>query len=80
MKYLTENNDLFMAKDKLQLHKDLVFSANQYKKFFETKSEEELQKIGSEMNKEIQLIQDNLDILKCKKSVIEEILKEKRGH
>lgn len=77
MKYLTENNDLFMVEDKLKLHKDLVFSDKQYEKFQDGKSDEELGQIHTEMIREIQIIKDNYEILKLKEQVIKEILKER---
>lgn len=78
MKYLTENNDLFMVEDKLKLHKGLVFSDKQYEKFQDVKSDEELEQIKTDMIREIQIIKDNYEILKLKEQVINEILKERK--
>lgn len=78
MKYLTENNDLFMVEDKLKLHKGLVFSDKQYERFQDGKSDEELEQIHAEMIREIQIIKDNYEILKLKEQVINEILKERK--
>lgn len=78
MKYLTENNDLFMVEDKLKLHNGLVFSDKQYKRFQDGKSDEELEQIETDMIREIQIIKDNYEILKLKEQVIKEILKERK--
>lgn len=78
MKYLTENNDLFMVEDKLKLHKGLVFSDKQYERFQDGKSDEELEQIETDMIREIQIIKDNYEILKLKEQVIKEILKERK--
>lgn len=75
MKYLTEPNGLFMEEDQLC---GKVFSANKYKDSMKEKDVLFLKEILSEMDDEIELIENNYERLKIKRDTIKEILGEDR--